>query len=74
MRVVPGVAALLVTCGFAPSVPERILLSERFLRQRRESAAVTRPAPLARQDLTGAALEPLLVIVVPPLDLCTAAS
>jgi hypothetical protein len=59
VRTVPFISAALVSFRFVPSVPGRILLFKRILRQRQESAAVTRPLPLACQDRTGTALEPL---------------
>jgi len=72
VRLVPCVAAALVTVRIALSVPERLLLPERILRLRRESAAVTRPLPLTHQNLTSATLELPPVIVAPLLEFCTA--
>src|SRR2546426_7905173 len=46
VRVVPFVSAALVTVRFVPSIPRRILLSERFLRQRRVRAPVDGPSAL----------------------------
>lgn len=65
MRIVPRVAAALITVRVAPLGTTPVTSSGRILRQQRESAVVTHPSPLACQDLTGAALELLPVMCCP---------
>jgi len=57
VRGVPIVSAALVTVRLVPSVPQRILLSERVVRQRQENAEVKHPAFPTRQDRASAARE-----------------